>query len=96
MGSVLNKRNKAFTFGSTQVGSKSLAMKYPKIIYIAVEPVGSLSSSQYVDLEVDYWFTNNHQFTPATSDSASSSSGSSDKEADMSNQETIIIFNGQQ
>ena len=74
MSTTLSDSNKAFTFRSTNVGVKSLAMPYPKVIYLSIEPIGK--SGQNVDLEINYWFTNNHQ------SSSSSSSSSSDSKTD--------------
>ena len=95
MSTSLAGSNKAFTFRSTNVGVKSLAMPYPKVIYLSIEPIGK--SGQNVDLEINYWFTNNHQSTSSDSSSTSSSSSDSNsgsKSAKSENQETLITVNG--
>ena len=65
----LSAKNKAFTFGSTQAGTKSLVLQYPKIMYIAIEPDGS-SGSDFADVEIDYWFTSTPKSQAATSSSS--------------------------
>ena len=92
MSTSLAGSNKAFTFRSTNVGVKSLAMPYPKVIYLSIEPIGK--SGQNVDLEINYWFTNNHQSASSDSSSSSSDSNSGSKSAKSENQDTLITVNG--
>jgi hypothetical protein len=92
MSTSLAESNKAFTFRSTNVGVKSLAMPYPKVIYLSIEPIGK--SGQNVDLEINYWFTNNHQSASSDSSSSSSDSNSGSKIAKSDNQDTLITVNG--
>ena len=47
-------------FQNSQSGVKKLTLKYPKVVYFYVEPIGLSSRSQYAQITIDYWFTDSH------------------------------------